>query len=185
MHNDVVIFSLRGPVVALGICICVAPGWLALGHWFTTGKYAKRMPGVFRDAREQGASPDPENDFETPAPNPTAYTPNDLATPQPYRPFRHGPNFITMGIRKVDWDNLIEMDANFLRYHDTKAKELEKDFHAHVQFLDTPTVRDACFEVFEELTKFLTRRYPKIFKLEGGVLHNFATGEAFPYPASK
>lgn len=126
-----------------------------------------------------------EKAFQTPAPEPTSYTPDDLRLPQPYRPFRRGPTFMTMGIRKLKWDDWIEMDSNFLRYHDLKAKELSKDLDAHVKYLDTPQVRDACFEVFEELTSYLTRRYPQIYKLDGTKLHNYATGEQFTYPAGE
>ncbi|KAK5208330.1 hypothetical protein LTR72_005946 [Exophiala xenobiotica] len=87
-----------------------------------------------------------------------------------------------MGIRKVDWDDLIEMDSNFLRYHDLKAQELRKDFKGHIQYLDNANVRDACCETFEEVTMYLTRRYPNIFKLKGGFVHNLATGEQFDFP---
>ncbi|GLI72179.1 hypothetical protein PoHVEF18_000349 [Penicillium ochrochloron] len=37
-----------------------------------------------------------------------------------------------MGIRKLSWDNWIEMDSYFLRYHAMKVSELKKDFNAHV-----------------------------------------------------
>ncbi|KAM0340604.1 hypothetical protein ACHAPU_010441 [Fusarium lateritium] len=89
-----------------------------------------------------------------------------------------------MGIRKLDWNNWIEMDSNFLWYHDTKVSELDKDIDAHVQYVDNAVTRDACFEVLEELTAYLTARYPKIFQLSDGLLRNTLTGEAFSYPAS-
>lgn len=90
-----------------------------------------------------------------------------------------------MGIRKMDWDSWIEMDSNFLRYHDLKVSELNKDLGAHVQYVDNVVTRDACFEVLEELTAYLTVRYPKIFQLEGGILRNALTGEEFKYPAGR
>ncbi|KAM0187558.1 hypothetical protein ACHAPI_011095 [Fusarium lateritium] len=89
-----------------------------------------------------------------------------------------------MGIRKLDWNNWIEMDSNFLWYHDLKVSELEKDIDAHVQYVDNAVTRDACFEVLEELTAYLTARYPKIFQLSDGILRNTLTGEVFNYPAS-
>lgn len=76
------------------------------------------------------------------------------------------------------------MDSNFMWYHDTKVSELEKDIDAHVQYVDNAVTRDACFEVLEELTAYLTARYPKIFQLSDGKLRNSLTGEAFDYPAS-
>ena len=74
----------------------------------------------------------------------------DVTKPQLYRPFRHGPNHVTMGIRKLDWNNWIEMDSNFMWFHDTKVSELEKDIDAHVQYVDNAVTRDACFEVLED-----------------------------------
>lgn len=88
-----------------------------------------------------------------------------------------------MGIRKMNWDEWIEMDSNFMRYHDTKVSELEKDLSAHVQYVDNAVTRDACFEVYEELTKYLTHRYPEIYQLNGNVLSNSLTNERFQYPA--
>jgi hypothetical protein len=90
-----------------------------------------------------------------------------------------------MGIRKLDWNDWIEMDSNFLRYHDLKASELKKDFASHVKYLDNPVVRDACFEVYEELNEYLIHRYPKVFQNNGKSLRNTLTGEQHPYPASK
>jgi hypothetical protein len=123
--------------------------------------------------------------FTTPSPNPLADF--DLSSTEPllYRPFRHGPNRVTMGIRKLDWDNWIEMDSNFLHYHDLKVSELEKDLGAHVQYVNNAVTQDACFEVLEELTKYLTGRYPKIFQVDDKALRNTLTGQKFNYPARK
>lgn len=123
--------------------------------------------------------------FTTPAPKPLVDFDFSSTEPQLYRPFRHGANHVTMGIRKLDWDNWIEMDSNFLRYHDLKVSELEKDLGAHVQYVDNAVTRDACFEVLEELITYLTRRYPKVFQLNDGTLRNTLTGEKFNYPAGQ
>jgi hypothetical protein len=90
-----------------------------------------------------------------------------------------------MGIRKLDWDNWIEMDSNYKRYHDLKVSELEKDIDAHVQYYDDDVTKDACFEMLEELTRYLTHRYPRIFYLADGLLHNSVTGEKLRYPAGR
>lgn len=90
-----------------------------------------------------------------------------------------------MGIRKLDWNDWIEMDTNFLPYHATKVAELEKDLAAHVQCADDERTRDACYETLEELVRFLTHRYPKVFWLDGGRLGNEATGEVFSWPAGE
>jgi hypothetical protein len=123
-------------------------------------------------------------EWKTPSPKPLVDFDLDEKKPELYRPCRHGPNHVTMGIRKLDWNNWIEMDSNFLWYHDLKVSELEKDIDAHVQYVDNAVTRDACFEVLEELTAYLTARYPKIFQLSNGILRNTLTEEEFSYPAS-
>jgi hypothetical protein len=122
--------------------------------------------------------------FQTPLPQPVQGYKLELTEPKLYRPFRHGANFITMGIRKMNWNEWIEMDSNFKRYHDTKVSELGKDIDAHVQYVDNDVTRLACFEVLDELTQYLTHRYPDVFQLHGNTIRNLVTGEEFPYPAA-
>ncbi|KAL6229149.1 hypothetical protein BDW75DRAFT_245992 [Aspergillus navahoensis] len=124
-----------------------------------------------------------EEPFVTPVPEPDLDFDPASRLPKLYRPFRHGPNFITMGIRKMDWNNWIEMDSYFLRYHDRKASELGKDFDEHIKYVDNAVTKDACFELYEELVKYLIRRYPKVFQLGANTVHNVLTGENFPFPA--
>lgn len=85
----------------------------------------------------------------------------------------------------MTWDEWIEMDSNFIPYHDRKVSELEKDLKAHVDYVDNEITRLACFEVLDELTQYLTHRYPEIFELGGNTIRNLVTGEDFPYPAGE
>ncbi|KAF5662521.1 hypothetical protein FCIRC_11486 [Fusarium circinatum] len=126
----------------------------------------------------------PAKPFVRPTAAPTDYTADSLPDPILYRPFRHGPNFITMGIRRLDWDRWIEMDKYYPHYHDIKAAELKKDFEGHVKFVDTPELRLACFEVYDEVTGYLTERYPNIFSIADGFLRNAVTGGKFAHPPS-
>lgn len=87
-----------------------------------------------------------------------------------------------MGIRKLDWDSWIEMDSNFTRFHDTKVAMLDENFDAHVKYANNAVTVVACFEVLDEVTRFLTHRYPNIFQLQGQILHNLATKETFKLP---
>jgi hypothetical protein len=121
--------------------------------------------------------------FQTPQPLPAKDFDLNTAKPLAYRPFRHGPNFVTMGIRKMDWNRWIEMDSNFLRYHDLKVAEIEKDCEAHIRYVDNAVTRDACFEMLEELAKYLSNRYPGVFELGQETICNKVTGEVFRYPA--
>ncbi|KAI5461867.1 hypothetical protein BGZ63DRAFT_424721 [Mariannaea sp. PMI_226] len=149
---------------------------VAIGIIWLTFAYSRML-------RKKSKIQDPEV-FTTPAPKPLVDFDLSSAAPQLYRPFRHGVTHVTMGIRKLDWDNWIEMDCNYLRYHDLKVSELEKDLSAHVKYVDNAVTRDACFEVLEELTAYLTARYPKIFQIRDGILHNTLTKEKFNYPAT-
>ncbi|RFN43638.1 wlm-like protein [Fusarium flagelliforme] len=164
--------GLRHDLVPLAAVVFGIVFFVAAYEWMRKGSVAKTA-----------AKPD-DIEWKTPSPKPLPDFDLDVTKPQLYRPFRHGPNHVTMGIRKLDWNNWIEMDSNFMWFHDTKVSELEKDIDAHVQYVDNAVTRDACFEVLEELTAWLTVRYPKIFSLEGGKLRNSLTGEAFDYPAS-
>ncbi|KAH7095525.1 hypothetical protein FB567DRAFT_31896 [Paraphoma chrysanthemicola] len=89
-----------------------------------------------------------------------------------------------MGIRKMDWNEWIEMDSNFVRYHDAKVAELKKDVNSRVQYVDNEVTRTACHEVLDELTQYLTHRYPQVFQLQDGIIHNTVMGEKFSYPAA-
>ena len=84
----------------------------------------------------------------------------------------------------MDWNEWIEMDSNFVRYHDAKVKQLEKNMDGHVAYVDNEVTRLACFEVYEELTQYLTHRYPEMFTLKDGIVRNSVTKEEFPYPAA-
>lgn len=90
-----------------------------------------------------------------------------------------------MGIRKLDWNDWIQMDSNFLRYHDLKASELKKDLSAHIQYVDDRVTRDACFEVLEELVRYLPHRYPGVFRHQGNLVENVITKETFALPPRK
>lgn len=136
-------------------------------------------------------------DFKTPKPKPTDITPKSLPSPLPYRPFRHGKQHVTMGIRSMDWNNWIEMDSNFERYHTSKLQQLNRGKQHHIQYVNNNQTKMACHEMYEELVAYLTERYPKIFKMntekwtgedgrlitERKVVTNEITGEAFPFPA--
>ena len=137
------------------------------------------------DLRYAATSPEPTTPFQTPLPAPLEDFDLNASEPQVYRPFRHGKTHVTLGIRKLNWDNWIEMDSNYKRYHDLKVSELDKDLGEHVQYYDDAVTRDACFEMLEELTRYLTHRYPRIFRLAHGVLSNSVTGEKLRYPAGE
>jgi hypothetical protein len=157
-------------MLEIAILLCI----IGTGVWWTFERLNR--PTALKKQPQQPL-------FETPLPLPAKEFDLNTAKPLAYRPFRHGPNFVTMGIRKMDWNRWIEMDSDFLRYHDLKVAEIEKDCEAHIRYVDNEVTRDACFEMLEELAKFLSNRYPGIFELGQDTISNKVTGEAFQYPA--
>ena len=121
------------------------------------------------------------SDFKRPTapPHPDG-SPTDSA-PLPYRPFRHGPKYsINLGLRSMDWDEWIELDNHYLRYHADKARRLAERGSECVKVDSShPRVYDGTIELLEELTDYLTERYPNMFKRTAVGLNNLITGEEF------
>ncbi|KAA8651732.1 heme-dependent oxidative N-demethylase family protein [Aspergillus tanneri] len=110
----------------------------------------------------------------TPFPDWNVYT----TKPIPYRPFRYGPKyFITMGLRSMKWDEWIELDNHYLRYHADKAQRI-KDRGAKC-CRTAPEAMDGAIELLEELASYLPERYPSMFCKTPTGLDNLITNESF------
>ncbi|KAB8074962.1 hypothetical protein BDV29DRAFT_190538 [Aspergillus leporis] len=110
----------------------------------------------------------------------TPYPDWDIKTtkPIPYRPFRYGPKyFITMGLRSMEWDEWIELDNQYLRYHADKARRIEE--RGDKCSKTAPEAMDAALELLEELTAYLPERYPTLFRKTPRGIANLATNETF------
>ncbi|KAL4795345.1 hypothetical protein BDV19DRAFT_389222 [Aspergillus venezuelensis] len=123
-----------------------------------TREWGKWTPSDFK---RPPASPYPDWDVET-------------TKPIPYRPFRYGPKyFITMGLRSMKWDEWIELDNHFPRYHADKTRRLkergEKCYHTH------PDAYPAALELLDELADYLPQRYPTLYKRTPKGLYNTYT----------
>ena len=64
--------------------------------------------------------------FQRPAPKPYPDWNVHTTKPLPYRPFRNGPYHITMGLRTMRWDEWIELDSHFFRFHADKARRIQE-----------------------------------------------------------
>ncbi|KAL0949821.1 hypothetical protein HGRIS_009857 [Hohenbuehelia grisea] len=96
----------------------------------------------------------------------------DLADikPIPYRPFRAGPYNVTMGIRSMPWDEWIEIDNTYPRYHRIRAFRLRTRGPKALAFHPAQpgivgTAYEAAIELVHELSEYLTRRYPTIYQI--------------------
>ncbi|KAL2061008.1 hypothetical protein VTL71DRAFT_9060 [Oculimacula yallundae] len=129
-------------------------------------KAPERKPGVWEPM-----------DFKRPtaplAPNWNVRT----TKPNAYRPFRHGPYHITMGLRNMNWDEWIELDNHYLKYHADKAKRIEER-GSKCSYTD-PSAFDGACELLEELCSYLPERYPSLYKSTPVGMNNLVTGETF------
>jgi alpha-1,2-mannosyltransferase len=98
--------------------------------------------------------------------------------PIPYRPFRHGPKYnVTMGLRTMHWDEWIELDNHYDKFHALKAARIaergSKCCHT------APEALDGAIELLEELVDYLPQRYPSLYKKTNVGMDNVHTGESF------
>ena len=80
--------------------------------------------------------------------------------PLPYRPFKHGPYHVTMGLRNMQWDDWIELDNHYLKFHAEKARRIEEK--GLVCCRTAPEAYDGAVELLEEL---LECRFPSVMDL--------------------
>lgn len=116
--------------------------------------------------------------FRRPSANPYPSWSVTSTKPLPYRPFRYGPKYnITMGLRNMHWDDWIELDNEFLKFHSIKSSRIAE---RGLKCCKTaPEARDAAVELLEELCAYLPERYPSLFRRLGGRggVENLVTGE--------
>ncbi len=103
-----------------------------------TFKAPERPPGVWApvDFRRPEATPYPGWDLHK-------------TDPLPYRPFRHGPYHITMGLRNMQWDDWIELDNHYLKFHAEKARRIKERGEQCCR--TAPEAYDGAVELLEEL----------------------------------
>ncbi|EME81021.1 uncharacterized protein MYCFIDRAFT_211732 [Pseudocercospora fijiensis CIRAD86] len=117
-------------------------------------KPTERTPGTWEavDWQRPKASPYP------------GWSVTDTA-PLPYRPFRWGPYRITMGLRSMDWDEWIELDNHYLKFHADKTRRITERGHKCCKTDPSdPRVFDGAVELLEELADYLPQRYPSMFR---------------------
>lgn len=131
-------------------------------------KVAERKPGVWLPST-----------FRRPAATPYPSWSLKFTKPLPYRPFRYGPKYnVTMGLRTMQWDDWIELDNEYIKYHSLKAARIAERGEKCCK--TAPEAWDAAVELLEELCTYLPERYPTLFQpLKDGIqgVKNLATGE--------
>src|SRR5437667_3886737 len=102
-------------------------------------------------------------DFEQPWPQPYPDWSLETTKPLPYRPFRYGPKYyVTMGIRSMQWERWIELDNEWSSFHQQKLDRMDERESRLVMVHDQ--AKDAAQETLELLSRYLTKRYPSLFR---------------------
>ncbi|KIP09817.1 hypothetical protein PHLGIDRAFT_115974 [Phlebiopsis gigantea 11061_1 CR5-6] len=165
---------------ALAAVLCAA-GLLALARGRGALRWAQwAAPSLKRDAkppppRERepgGKSPQwTAVAFEYPAVAPCRAALADVP-PIPYRPFKWGEYFVTMGIRSMPWDEWIELDRDFAHYHrirehriQTRSDRLGPRPLSCAARADAVFSFDAAVELVHELAEYLSRRFPDVYRV--------------------
>ncbi|EME42118.1 glycosyltransferase family 22 protein [Dothistroma septosporum NZE10] len=121
----------------------------------------------------------PPSDFRRPQARPYSDWSVTDTPPRPYRPFRYGPYHITMGLRNMHWDEWIELDNYYLRYHTDKARRIEERGSRCSYTDSSPRVFNGAVELLEELASYLSERYPTMFIRTTNGIDNILTNESF------
>ncbi|KAK6336617.1 hypothetical protein TWF718_009416 [Orbilia javanica] len=114
------------------------------------------------------------------APDPPPYPDWDVKTtkPLPYRPFKYGPTyFVTMGLRKGNLDDWIELDNEYLKFHTIKKERIASRGDRLCK--TAPEALDAAIELLEMLCDYLPKRYPSMFQKTSVGISNIFTNEEF------
>ena len=88
-------------------------------------------------------------DFKRPQAAPYPNWDVHTTEPIPYRPFKYGPYHVTMGLRNMNWDEWIELDKQYLEWHEVKARRIEERGDQCCR--TAPEAYDGAIELLEEL----------------------------------
>jgi len=79
----------------------------------------------------------------------------------------------------MNWDEWIELDNEYPRYHADKARRILERGDKCCKTESDPRVFDGAVELLEELADYLPQRYPSLFEATEYGLHNLYSGEVF------
>lgn len=118
--------------------------------------------------------------FKPPVPEPYPNWSIGDTKPLPYRPFKHN-YFVTMGIRSMDWNEWLELDKEWPKFHNAKLQRLSSSSAHELYHSGEPTSIEfaAAVELLESLIEYLPNRYPSLFEKTAIGLKNLHTSEEF------
>ena len=84
-----------------------------------------------------------------------------------------------MGLRSMQWDDWIELDNHYLKFHEDKRRRIEERGHKCCKTDPDPKIWDGPVELLEELSAYLSERYPSMFRKTDVGVDNIVTNESF------
>lgn len=81
-----------------------------------------------------------------------------------------------MGLRNMAWDEWIELDSDYPRYHADKARRIAERGQKCCK--TAPEAYDGAVELLEELVSYLPERYPSMFQKTDVGIKNLWSGES-------
>ncbi|KAF9890313.1 hypothetical protein FE257_005979 [Aspergillus nanangensis] len=168
------------------LCVAVIATWLlsTLYQQWKSQPARPSTPDLEKPSRSKFEKPSREfgkwepSDFKRPTATPYSNWDVHTSKPIPYRPFRYGPKyFITLGLRSMKWDEWIELDNHFLRYHADKARRIAERGSKCCR--TAPEAMDGAIELLEELASYLPQRYPSMYRKTAVGIDNLVTNESF------
>lgn len=82
-----------------------------------------------------------------------------------------------MGLRTMHWDEWIELDNHYMKFHDLKAQRIIE--RGKKCSYTAPEAFDGAVELVEELCDYLPQRYPSLYRKTAVGMDNVVTGESF------
>jgi hypothetical protein len=94
------------------------------------------------------------------------------------RYWKAGKYQLTMGLRKLDVNNWLTFDDQWLPEHQAKLEFLQSpNKHEIVDYLDG--VDEAVVELLDMVVEYVTRKYPDMFRLDGEYIEILPTNERY------
>ncbi|KEF61018.1 alpha-1,2-mannosyltransferase [Exophiala aquamarina CBS 119918] len=134
----------------------------------------EKAPYVKRDAISREPGTWPPSSFRRPTPPPYPDWSIESTKPLPYRPFRYK-YFQTMGLRSVKYDDWIELDNHYPRFHADKSRRIIERGPKCCR--TSPEAYPAAVELLEELSEYLCDRYPTLYQRTDKGVKNLWSGE--------
>jgi len=136
----------------------------------------RRRRNTLKQTRRPGYWP--PSSFIAPTPAPFPNWSIEKQPPRQYRPNRRGPYHTTLNVRRLDWNEWIELDNQWPEFYNVRCKRIEQ--RKDVLLVDK-RANEAIQELLQCLRDYLPARYPEMFAGTSGGIKNLHTGETFSF----